>query len=493
MRKSVVEYVAYYAEKTPSKTAVIVNGVRTSYSELFDLVCGYSEFLKKSGVKKGDIIVTKAAQKLDYVVTYLSVHLSGAVIASVERNMLADNMLEIAKKLNGKYIISSEKFDCGADVEIIECSDVVETAKAYFTEKGNVEFPLEDDSADILFTTGTTGASKGVELSHKALTATAENLIYGCGYKEDTLMIVPGPLNHANAIRKIFTTLVNGSTVCILNGMMNLKKFYDALDYQDANVSCCLPPAAIRTIFQITQDKISEYAHKIDFIESATAPLPEADKKRLCNLLPDTRLYNNYGSSESASVCMYDYNKYPGLQNCVGKAMPNSEIVIVDDNGTEIESSKDKLGLVACKGDVNMKGYVNDPDETSRVLRDGIVYTNDIGYIDDNGFIFIIGRKGDVINVGGLKVAPTEVESAMLENDIIDDCICIGVDDAIVGKALRLLVVINEKADFDPKELRRFLSTKLESHKVPAQYEQVDHIERTYNGKLNRKHYVDYK
>ena len=80
-----------------------------------------------------------------------------------------------------------------------------------------------------MFTTGTTGSSKGVELSHKALVATAENLIYGCGYKKDTVIIVPGPLNHANAIRKLFTTFVNGSTIYLLNGMTNVKAFFRLL------------------------------------------------------------------------------------------------------------------------------------------------------------------------------------------------------------------------------------------------------------------------
>ncbi len=490
MRKSVVEYVALYANEQPEKTAVIEAGEKTSYRKLFALACGYSEYLKAAGVLKGHIVITKAAQKLEYVVSYLAIHLSGGIVASLERNMPTDKMLEIAEKLDADVILTEEEIPENKGFCVVRKNDIIKVAEEYYKGIVPTEFPAENDSADILFTTGTTGASKGVELSHRALTATAENLIYGCEYKKDTLMIVPGPLNHANAIRKVFTSLVNGSTVCILNGMTNLKRFFEALDYQKEHIACCLPPAAIRTIFQVTQDKISEYKEQIDFIESATSPLPEADKKRLCQMLPKTRLYNNYGSSESASVCMYDYNRHPGLTNCIGKAMPNSEIIIVDDNGEVISSSKENMGFLACKGDVNMKGYVNDPEETKKVLRDGVVYTNDIGYIDENGFIYIIGRKGDVINVGGLKVAPAEVESATLEYEGIDDCICIGVDDAITGKKLKLLVVVHEQTEFDPRALRSFLATKLEGHKVPSLYEQVEQVARTYNGKLDRKFYL---
>lgn len=248
-------------------------------------------------------------------------------------------------------------------------------------------------------------------------------MIFGCGYKDNTTMVVPGPLNHANAIRKLYTTFVNGSAVYLLKGVGNTEAFFFALGSAEGSIACCLPPAAIRKIFQLSKDRIGEYHDGIDFIESASAPLPRADKDRLCELLPKTRLYVCYGSSEASSVCMLDYNRLRGMDNCVGKAVANSRVILVDDEHNEIRSSKDNVGLIACMGDGNMDGYVNDPALTSEVLQDGIVYTNDLGYMDDEGFVYVIGRKGDVINVGGLKVAPVEVESAVLAYDGIADCI----------------------------------------------------------------------
>lgn len=489
MRKSVVECVYDHSLAMPDKPAIIVPGSETSYRELFRLVRGYARFLALQGVKKGDIVVTKASQNLDYAVIYLGIHLCGGVIASLERNVADEGFVKVVNKLGAAFALTDSALPQDVQVKVIQRKGVLEKAEEFYAEEA-LTFPELEDSADILFTTGTTGESKGVELSHRALAATAENLIYGCGYKKDTVMILPGPLNHANAIRKLFTSMINGSTLYILNGMMSIKRFFDALDYPNGSIACCLPPAAIRTIFQTTKDKLGEYAGRIDFIESATAPLPEPDKLKLCSLLPNTRLYNNYGSSESASVCMYDYNANPGLTGCIGKAMPNSQILVVDDDRKVMQSSPQNMGLLACKGDVNMKGYVNDPETTAQVLVDGIVYTNDIGYIDENGFIYISGRKGDVINVGGLKVAPTEVESATLAFEGIDDCICIGVDDPISGKALKLLVVMADGKEMDIRSLRSFLMGKLENYKVPMHYEQVDKVARTFNGKLDRKAYI---
>lgn len=488
--KSVIEYVADYAAVEEEKVAVIDGNTKATYKELFDMACKYSKYLKDSGAKKGDIVVLRASQDLNYVILYLGIHLAGCVVSSVEKGLSDEGMLSVARLLNARIIITD---DFGLkeqyDAYYISRTESLEQIKNIDISEYNYVFPQPEDSADILFTTGTTGASKGVELSHRALVATAENLIYGCEYKKDTVLIVPGPMNHANPIRKLFTTLVNGSTICILDGLADVKGLFKALENLDGKVACCLPPAAIRTIFILTKNKIGDYADKIDFIESASAPLPESDKLKLCKLLPNTRLYNNYGSSEAASVCMYDYNKYPGKEGCIGKEMPNSKIIIVDEEKNIIGSSIQNIGMIACVGDVNMKGYVNEPLLTKEVLVDGVVYTNDVGYKDEEGFVYVIGRKGDVINVGGLKVAPAEIEDIALSYDGINDCICIPIEDRLTGKAVKLLVVVEEGKKLDKEQMLKFLQRKLETYKVPRYIEQTDFIKRTYNGKLDRKAY----
>lgn len=486
MPKTVVEYLYKYAKETPEKIAVISEDKKTTYSELAALAHGYASFLSSKCLKKGNIAVVRASQTLDYVVAYLAVHTVGGVIAPVEKNIPADGLISIAKSIGAKLIISTEDT---SDSEFIFLNSVDILTDAANVECIDFDLPNENDSADILFTTGTTGKSKAVEISHKALVATAKNLIYGCQYKKDTVIIVPGPLNHANPIRKVITTIVNGSTIYLLNGMTNINAFYSALDNSRGLVACCLPPAMVRTLFALSGDTLGRYSERIDFIENSTAPLPEPDKLKLCSLLPKTRLYNNYGSSEAASVCMYDYNKYPSKNGCIGMVMPESEILVVDDNHSAIKSSRDNVGCIACAGNTIMKRYVNEPELTDQVLKNGIIYTNDVGYIDDDGFVYIIGRRDDVINVGGLKVAPSEVENVALEFSGVDDCICISIPNLVSGCALKLLVVMKDDAEYSTKNIAAFLKSKLESYKVPMAYEQVDKIRRTYNGKLDRKSY----
>ena len=257
------------------------------------------------------------------------------------------------------------------------------------------------------------------------------------------------------------------------------------------NIACCLPPAAIRQIFLLTREKIAEFADSIDFIETATSPLSEPDKQTLFRLLPNTRLYNNYGSSESASVCMFNYNAYRNKERCIGKPAVNAKIITLDESHRPVNASKDNPGLIACIGDMNMKGYVNDPDLTSKVMENGAVITSDLGYIDSDGFVYITGRQSDIINVGGLKVAPDEVESAALGYEGIDDCICIAEKNTLTENSLKLLVVSSEKEGkgIDLISFRKYMAEKLETYKIPQKIEYVDKIEKTYNGKINRKFY----
>ena len=236
-------------------------------------------------------------------------------------------------------------------------------------------------------------------------------------------------------------------------------------------------PATIRMILQFAPDRLASYADRLDFIESGAAPLPQADMLRLCELLPTTRLYNTYASTETGIIATYNYNDGRCMANCLGRPMPHSRVLITPE------------GLIACQGDTLMSGYVGDPELTATVLRDDTIFTSDIGTLDEEGMLHLSGRASDVINVGGFKVSPIEVEEVAMSSPLVSDCICISASHPVTGHALKLLVVTPPGQTLDKRTLARFLADRLEPYKVPMLYEQVDTIARTYNGKLDRKHY----
>ena len=367
-----VDYLAQNAIRYPDKIAVVCGDQSLTYAQLWQEVERRSHDFRPH-----EVVCFRSSQDIDFLVTYMAVHLAGGVSAPLEHGM-PDALFE----------------------EV--CGRLREAA---------------DGIADILYTTGTTGQSKGVMVSHRALIADAENLIAGQGFSHDLVFVVNGPLNHIGSLSKIWPCIILGATILIIEGMKDLNAFFHALDYSPS--SFLLPPssklkfatffvpATIRMILQFAPDKLASYADKLDFIESGAAPLPQADMLRLCELLPKTRLYNTYASTETGIIATYNYNDGRCMANCLGRPMPHSHVLITSD------------GLIACQGDTLMSGYVGDPELKATVLRDDTIFTSDIGTLDEEGMLHLSGRASDVINVGGFKVSPIEVEEVAMSKPCV--------------------------------------------------------------------------
>ena len=333
------------------------------------------------------------------------------------------------------------------------------------------------DQPFILLTTGSTGKPKRVIISQEAVIANSENLIDGNGYTSETVFIVAGALEHLGSWSKFFPVLILGGTLIILDSLKDFGAFFQALDYPSNHLATFLVPSKIRMLIQFSREKLASYADRLDFIEAGGAPMPHSDMLELCRILPNTRLYNTYASTETGVICTYNFNDGRQIPMCVGRPMKHSRGLITED------------GLIACQGPTLMSGYQGEPEQTHEVLRDGVLYTKDRGEIDEEGMLHILGRSDDIINVGGLKVAPSEVEEVALALPEIKECICISVPHNILGRALKLLVVLAVGQKFDKRSMAQQLGSKLESYKVPLYYEVVDTIARTANGKLDRKYY----
>lgn len=334
------------------------------------------------------------------------------------------------------------------------------------------------DKSFILHTTGSTGKPKRVVISQEAVIANSENLIDGNGYTSETVFIVTGPLDHLGSWSKFFPVLMLGGTLIILDNMKDFGAFFSALDYPSNYLATFLVPSRIRMLIQFSREKLASYADRIDFIETGGAPLPHSDMLELCRILPNSRLYNTYASTETGIICTYNYNDGEHIAQCVGYPMKNARVFITEE------------GRIACKGPMLMSGYLGEPEQTVAVMHDGVLYTNDRGAIDEEGRLHIFGRIDDIINVGGLKVAPCEVEEVALSLEEVEDCICIPVPHEILGNALKLLLVLKDGVSFNKRHIAQQLSLQMDSYKIPLYYEIVESIARTANGKLNRNYYI---
>lgn len=442
------DYLKKDAEFYPDKVAVICGGEKITYRQLMDKVGSRAASLSEEiqpdfrpFSSDKPLFPFRTSHTIDFLVNYFAIHLLGGVAVPLGRDLPNELFEKMHRKL-----------------------------KACIVPNG---------TADVLFTTGTTGQSKGVVISHDTIVANAENLIKAQGYHHELTFIVTGPLNHIGSLSKIFPIILTGGTLHLIDGMKNPNAFFEAMDGADdsSRFATFLVPASIRMLLAFSENRLAHYSDKLEFIETGAAPITQTDMERLCHVLPKSRLFNTYASTETGIVATYDFNHGECLPGCLGEPMCHSRISVTPE------------GLIACAGRTVMTGYLNEKDLTCSVLADGIVRTSDVGIIDSKRRLHLMGREDDVINVGGYKVQPEEVENAALSLPMIKDCVCISSEHRVLGTVLKMLLVLNAGAELDKKAIAHALREKLESYKVPMQYEQVESVNRTYNGKIDRKSY----
>jgi acyl-CoA synthetase (AMP-forming)/AMP-acid ligase II len=416
-----IDYVAKVVERYPDTLAVICHGEQLTYAQLWDAVGKESLRLRDiEHIQEGQYYIQTCTQDIAYVVRFLALHLIGA-------------------------------------------------------------------RCDILYTTGSTGKPKAVLLSDEGIIANGENLIDAMGFHHGLTFVICGPLDHFGPWSKMLPVFMKGGTLHILDGLKDLDALFDALRPSTfANVGAksatFLVPSAIRMLLQFSCERLAKLADCIEFIETGAAPMATSDMQQLREVLPNTRLYNTYASTETGIVCTYPYHLTQSiLQGCVGPTMKHSEVAIGPD------------GEICVSGPILMAGYLNEDAEGNLQLEPvgKRFQTTDLGYLDEEGRLFLTGRSSEFINIGGLKLSPVEVEDAAMGFVGILDCLCIPVSHPVMGQIPKLLVVLQESFSLNKKEISRYLKEKLtETWKVPINYEVVDEIRKTPNGKKDRRSYI---
>ena len=438
-KMSLESKIRQYSKETPDKVAVICGDDSITYSQLWESIVKKAEALRDEGLQAHRAYVYRTNQDIDFIITYCAVHTLRAVAVPLG------------------HLVTEEEFE---------------------TIKRDLEtYAFPNDVADALFTTGTTGKSKGVMLSHTSLTSSSENFLDRFPFNNNLCFIVSGPLNHIATLHKVNPTLCAGGTVCIIDGLRDMNAFFKAFELPFKEFATFLVPASIRIIMQYSYDRLCSLSSKISFIETGAAPITKTDMELLSKALPDSRLYNGYGATEFGSAAAYDFNDGKYIEGCIGRPYKNAIIEIDPD------------GRLVVSGTGIMSGYINDEESTRTVLADGKIHTSDLGYFDEEGMIHLTGRAGEVINIGGYKINPVEVENVASSFHGIKDCICVAAKHPVIGRVLKLIVAADGEIPFDKHALAVFIKTKLEAYKVPTMYEVVDSIKYTFNGKKDRKAY----
>lgn len=480
---SIVDAIEYYAYSIPDKLCIVDSEGEYSYENIWHQVKRIALYYKSRGMKRGDCIAVECTQDARFIICGLACQLGGMIFVPVEHRAVADRCNEILDGVEAALLIYETDYDTSVSKVKIEDLFGQCAPKDDFME---LQDRISSDVAEILYTTGTTGKPKGIVITNRNNVSVAENIMFGTEMGKNNVELIPLPLSHSHGLRTCYANFINGSTVVLVEGVTRIKDVFDLIEHYKVT-ALDLSPSAAKVLLKLSKGSLNNYREQIDYVEIGTAMLGEDIKNELSDILSESRLYNFYGSTEAGRACILDFNKERGMEGCIGMPTKHARFVVTDRDRNIISSSKENMGLLAIAGDMNMKGYWKDKKTTDEIMPDGVIYTNDLGYIDSDGRVYVIGRVDDVINYKGIKIAPEEIEVCALKHEQIIDCACVPMADKMCGQVPKLFVVVKDRAHFDIKGCFEFLNTVLDASRVPKRIEVIEAIPRTMNGKIQRK------
>ena len=475
-----MEALADHAQAAPDKLCVADIAAEVCYREAWERVKIASQKLREKGIGPSDFVAVECTQNADFLFACLGCQLLGAVSVPLEKGASIERVTEIAGETEAKLVISRTAYALEHTMPI----DELFSARAEAPEPE--AFPDAEAVAEILYTTGTTGKSKGIVLTNGNNVAVAENIIDGTKMKPESIELIPLPLSHSHGLRSCYADLLNGSTMVLADGVMRVKQVFELIEKYQVN-AFDLSPSAAKILIRLSNGSFGRYSGRTDFIQIGTAVLEEELKQELCRLFPDSRLYNFYGSTEAGRSCALDFNREKDRPGCIGRPTCHARFIVTDEERKVIRSDKDHMGLLAVAGEMNMQGYFKAQALTDEILRDGYIYTTDLSYIDEEGFVYVLGRADDVINYQGIKIAPEEIEMHARHCKGVKECACVPVSDPICGQVPKLFVVVQDGARFDKAQALSELAEHIDANKMPKKIEVIDEIPKTSNGKILRR------
>ena len=488
MFDTLISRVKEYACQSPDKDAIAFKAERITYNQLYKDIERIAGRLLELGITKGDMVPFSAVSKPEMISVYLGIHYIGAVAVFVDKIASPDTVAYIYKDVNAKVIFTDKQIK-GHD----ECN-VYSLRKLYSDEshtQAKYEMPQEDELAELIYTSGTTGNPKGCMLTYKSIYNIWNNTISGVGImNSDDVILLPLPLNHSFALRVLRAGIYLGATIVLQNGFTFAKDIENNLNAFECT-SIAIVPASVETISRQMQDKFAEVMSRFKYIEVSAGSLTVEQRKRLTKILPNTTIINSWGSSESGGALFLNVSKEARNGDkitALGKPLDNVEIQTLDENGNTFKSDELNPGRMAIKGEMQMVGYWNKPELTAQTIKDGWLLTGDMVYLDSDGYLYMLGRADDIINVGGEKVSPIEVENISGEYPDIAECACIGVPDpeGILG-FVPVLYVVTKSNSFDEDEYKKYMASKVEKYKIPVQCIEVISLPRNSMQKIDRK------
>jgi acyl-CoA synthetase (AMP-forming)/AMP-acid ligase II len=484
------------AFKFPDKEAIVFEDRRITYRQFNARTNQRANALLEMGIKKGDHVATMFLNCNEVLETFYALFKIGAVpvplnirLSSKELIYIIDHSDSTSIILSGdfKNLVESIRPEC-KKIRNILCTgtDIPESMIPFdeLTDKSSIDEPdekvNEEDVACLLYTAGTTGRPKGVIITHRNSVWAAVNAVLDTDNRPEYKVLLVFPLYHAAAYTLVNTNIFIGCTTVLLKSF-DPRLVMETVERERIN-RMTFPPTVWNFILQIPD--LEKYKRdSVRSISSGAEAMPMETKKRLIEVFPNAKIGESYGMTEStATITTCKPEDVERKFSSVGKPFTNVEIRLVDENGNDVP--KGEVGEILFRGPTMMKGYYKDPEATSEAIRGGWLHTGDLGRLDDEGFLYIVDRKKDMIISGGENIYPREIEEVLYQHPKVLEAAVIGLPDPIWGEKVHAIVVPKEGELLTEEEIINFCKDRIASFKKPKSVSFVERLPRNPAGKV---------
>ena len=493
----------------PDKTALIAGGERYSYADINGMANRVASALASAGLQKGERAAVFLDNSLEAVVSIFAVLKAGGVFLMVNPTMKAEKLSYIlnncrasvligpasktavvteavknAPQLRGVFLAGKINGATSSGIAALSFDEATNTGAAASTPVRSTE----SDLATIIYTSGSTGSPKGVMMAHSNMTAAADSITAYLENTADDIILNTLPVSFDYGLYQVLMAFKTGATVILEKSFMYPYRIIETM-LKEKVTGFPIVPTMSAILLQMEDIKKMSFP-ALRYISNTAAALPVSHIQKLREFFSGAKMYSMYGLTECKRVSYLVPEEIDRRPGSVGKAMPNTEAYIVNENGTRV--GPNVIGELVVSGPHVMRGYWEMPEESALMLRPGanagelVLYTGDLFKADDEGYLYFVGRRDDMIKSRGEKVSPREIEHVLYSIDGVVEAAVIGVPDPILGQAIKAVVVKKERHPLTEKDILSFCAKHLEDHMVPKVIEFTASLPKTDTGKIKK-------
>lgn len=496
MSDCLVDFLRDSVAKCPDAEAIVHHDRRVRYSELWDGVSAFAWYLRAQGFRTGDRVAVLLENSPEYVISYYGTLLAGGVVVALNTAAKAIDIGNWLTHCDASWLVLDARHaeanaindGCTGRVAVISVNGAIDAAHAWKEVLATTSIPILDSTskealAAIIYTSGTTGRPKGVMLTHGNLATNVTSILayLGLDTSDRILNVLPFYYSYGNSV--LHTHLAVGACVVIEDNLAYPHRVLQRLGAERATGFSGVPSSFALLLSRV---KLEEYdLSSLRYLTQAGGPMPPANIERLRKALPTVRIIIMYGQTEATARLSYlPPEQLLDKLGSIGIAIPGVTLDVRNEQGASV--APNEVGEIWARGGNIMPGYWNDAQATQEVLHNGWLRTGDMAYRDSDGYLFIQGRKTDMIKSGAHRIHPKEIEEAIAELDGVGEVAVVGVPDEILGQVIKAYILPKPGATLGPLQIRAHCHKRLASYKIPKFVEFVSELPKTASGKVKK-------